>query len=184
MTVDRCRYYFTVLLLYCKCCAVYSTAGIWVNGCICFVLICVFVCQWEKEKDVWKSDCKQMCIRACVSIRQVFRVFSQAPLSLHKYVCLSRSQPLRVWVCVTVSVCLGKSKRTTERKSGWWEMAESEETERDWSRGVMVVAVYPVCYLARGLHNFPVSLCSAVPWALNLLCAAQAHFVSTCRWPR
>lgn len=57
-----------------------------------------------------------------------FGASSRAPLSLHKSVCLGRCR----WecTCMIVSVCLREeNKWEEEKRSGWWEMAHSEETE-------------------------------------------------------
>lgn len=123
---------------------------------MCFsMFLCVCVSQQGTEsvdKCVWEPVCEH----TSLFLEPFFFFFTpRAPLSLHKYVCLSRSQPLRVCVCMTVSVCLRQSKREQEREREW-VMRDGREW-RDWSWGVMVVAVYGVCYVAPGLCSFPQS---------------------------
>lgn len=65
-----------------------------------------------------------MCVRMCVWAfveHQFFWAFSQAPLSLHECVCLSRSQPLSM--CVIVSVCLRQRERVGDER---WQRARRQ----------------------------------------------------------
>lgn len=179
MTVDVCQHCRWALLLYCRYCILNCEHYEWINV-FARVHMCVHLSVW------WLcNDCTQMCVRACVSMRQFSWAFSQAPLSLHKCVCLSRSQPVRV--CMIVSVCLRQSKRT--RESEWVtrdgrERGNRERRQRDWGRGVMAVAVYWVCYLARGLHNFPTQMLLCHPLSAESATHSTGTFVSTRHWPR
>lgn len=77
------------------------------NLCAC-VDTCVHLSVRLCAKTVNKCVQERVCV--CESIRQLFGAFSQAPLSLHKCVCLSRSQPVRVCVCVYDCKCLSETE--------------------------------------------------------------------------
>lgn len=45
-----------------------------------------------------------------VVVHEFFKTFCETPLSLYKWVCLSRLQPLSVCVCVNDSRCLSEAQ--------------------------------------------------------------------------
>lgn len=117
-----------------------------------------------------------LCVNNCVYVQvrvehRFFRAFSQTPLSLHEWMCLSRSQGLRV--CVCDRKCLSETEQAKERGrvgDERWQR-ESEETERCCgSSSVSGLLSGP---WAAQLPQSAAAL--AVPWAQNPLHAAQAH---------
>lgn len=145
-----------------------------------FNLTCVNLTLRKGESVIMCQDLIRVCLWFFFPSQ-----FSSSSESPHE--CLSRSLPLRVYVYDCK--CLSGRKRMREKKrkrvgDERWHTARRQRKERERSRSVMVVAVYPVSYLACGLHNFPSRPPLSRPLSLKSATCSSGAFISTRRWPR